>query len=201
MAASLALNLTPGPDMLYVLGRASTQGRKTGVVAALGVGAGTLFHIAAVALGLAAVVARSPGAVTAIRFAGAAYLAWLGVSAWRATPATAGRMDRGAMALGAIFMEGMLTNLLNPKVALFFLAFLPQFVSPDAKHAAAEIVLLGAMFNTSGTAVNVAAALVGGSVTRLGRGSDGNVGAWSTTIRRITGVVFLGLALRLMVDP
>jgi threonine/homoserine/homoserine lactone efflux protein len=127
IVAGLALNLTPGPDMLYVAARGASEGRAAGIASALGIGAGTLVHIALVAAGLAALLAAVPVAYLALRLGGAAYLIYLGVRALLARPLTAAAPLEPA-SLGAIFRQGVITNVLNPKVALFFLAFLPQFV-------------------------------------------------------------------------
>ena len=200
MAAALALNVTPGPDMLYVIARSTAEGRRAGIVSALGIGAGTLFHIAALALGLSALLAAVPLAYDVVRWAGAAYLVWLGVraiaGARRATAAAA--VERAP--LWAIFRQGVVTNVLNPKVALFFLAFLPQFVDPARGSPAAQIAALGLLFDTSGTIVNVLVALgASGSVgwLRARRGGAAGPGAGTVLLRRITGFLFIGLGARL----
>jgi threonine/homoserine/homoserine lactone efflux protein len=192
--ASLALNLTPGPDMLYVLGRSVGQGRRAGVVSALGIGAGTLVHMTAVALGLSALLREVPAAYEAIRYAGAAYLLYLGLRAW---------LERGSMAvrgggeehvpLWRVFRQGVVTNVLNPKVALFFLAFLPQFVSPERGPVGLQIVLLGLAFDISGTAVNVGVGLAGGWLGDLLRRNP----RLARAQRWFTGGVFVALAVRL----
>jgi threonine/homoserine/homoserine lactone efflux protein len=194
MLASLALNLTPGPDMLYVLGRSVGQGRRAGVVSALGIGAGTLVHMTAVALGLSALLREVPAAYEAIRYAGAAYLLYLGLRAW---------LERGAMAvmggggayvpLWRVFRQGVVTNVLNPKVALFFLAFLPQFVSPERGPVGLQIVLLGLAFDITGTAVNVRVGLAGGWLGDLLRRNP----RLARAQRWFTGGVFVALAVRL----
>src|SRR5882757_7562651 len=128
--ATLALNLAPGPDMTYVAARSLGQGRRAGLISALGISAGCLVHIAAASAGVAVLLRAWPRAYTAIRLAGAAYLLYLGISLWW----SAGRGD-GLRAVPRasdweIFRQGAITNMLNPKVAMFFLAFLPQFVDP-----------------------------------------------------------------------
>ena len=194
MAAALALNLTPGPDMLYVAARSAGEGRAAGIASALGIGAGTLVHIAAVALGLSALLAAVPVAYMAVRLAGAAYLVYLGVRALR----SAGHVQAAGPALapaplGAVFRQGVITNVLNPKVALFFLAFLPQFVDASRGSAAKQVIALGLLFDSSGTLVNLAVALLAsGAAVRL-RG-DGRTGGW---LRRFTGALFIGLGVRL----
>ncbi|MFL5576559.1 MAG: LysE family translocator [Gemmatimonadaceae bacterium] len=194
MSAALALNVTPGPDMLYVAGRSAADGRTAGIAAALGIGAGTLFHIAAVALGLVALLAAVPIAYTALRLTGAAYLVYLGLRALRRPGGLAERTLAPASRLAA-FRQGALTNVLNPKVALFFLAFLPQFVDPARGSAAGQVIALGLLFDASGTLVNLAVA-VGAS-----RGVEGlrrNRRA-ASLLQRATGVLFIALGVRLAV--
>ena len=131
--AAILLIVAPGQDTLYILGRSIGQGRRIGVAAALGVSAGTLVHTFAAALGLSAIVATSATAFLAIKLAGAAYLVYLGVRALvKPTIATPSAHGLGAADARKAFRQGLLTNVLNPKVALFFLAFLPQFVDAEA---------------------------------------------------------------------
>ena len=212
MAAGLALNLTPGPDMLYVAARGAAEGRRAGVVSAFGIGAGTLVHITALALGLSALLAAVPLAYDAVRYAGAAYLVYLGVRALlaraadpdaAASPTTSGATAPAHPAelppgrLAAIFRQGVVTNVLNPKVALFFLAFLPQFVDPGRGSAVAQTVFLGLLFDCSGTIVNVTVAIFASGARRrwLGRSSGSNRGA--RALQRVTGAIFVALGVRL----
>src|ERR671937_886884 len=160
MLAALALNLTPGPDMLYVTARSVSDGRRAGIVAALGIGAGTLVHITALALGLAALLAAVPLAYDVLRIAGAVYLLVIGVRLlFRPRRASATAVVAPA-SHKTIFAQAVVTNVLNPKVALFFLAFLPQFVDAAAGPPVPQILLLGLLFNIQGTLVNVAVALL-----------------------------------------
>ena len=198
MAAALALNVTPGPDMLYVIARGSAEGRSAGVASALGIGAGTLVHIAALALGLSALLAAVPLAYDVIRWAGAGYLVWLGVRAIRDAGRASEHVALEPASLGVIFRQGMLTNVLNPKVALFFLAFLPQFVDPGRGSPVVQIVALGLLFDLSGTIVNLGVALAASrlagwrrDVTASGRSSR------EVMLRRITGGIFIALGARL----
>lgn len=189
VVAGLALNLTPGPDMLYVAARGASEGRAAGIASALGIGAGTLVHIALVAAGLAAVLTAVPVAYLAIRLGGAGYLVYLGVRALRArAPAAAARLAPAS--LGAIFRQGVITNVLNPKVALFFLAFLPQFVDPARGSTALQVVALGLLFDTTGTLVNLAVALASSHAANKLRGP-------SMILQRVTGGIFVALGLRL----
>src|SRR5438094_9019007 len=139
MAAALALNLTPGPDMMYVTARSVGDGRRAGVVAAFGIGTGTLVHIAALALGLAALLAAVPLAYDALRIAGAVYLVVIGTQLLLRPRAASTAVALPPSPLGTVFGQAVLTNVLNPKVALFFLAFLPQFVDAAAGPAVAHI--------------------------------------------------------------
>jgi threonine/homoserine/homoserine lactone efflux protein len=196
MGAALALNLTPGPDMLYVTARSVGDGRAAGVLSALGIATGTLFHIAALALGLAALLAAVPVAYDVVRFAGAAYLAVLGFQLVFRSSARAELASLAHTPLRTIFTQAVLTNVLNPKVALFFLAFLPQFIDTTAGSPVRQIVLLGLLFNVQGTLVNVAVALLASRTTTWLRASERRV----STLRRLTGVLFIGLGTRLAIS-
>ena len=195
MAAALALNLTPGPDMLYVTARSVSDGRRAGVIAAFGIGAGTLVHITALALGLAALLAAVPLAYDALRIAGAVYLLVIGVQLLLRPRNTGAAAPLQQASLRTIFAQAVLTNVLNPKVALFFLAFLPQFVDPAAGPAVAQIVLLGLIFDVQGTVVNVAVALLASGTTRRLRANPGAV----SLLQRLTGAIFVTLGARLAV--
>lgn len=194
MAAGLALNVTPGPDMLYVAARSASEGRAAGIVSALGIATGTLFHISAVALGLSALLATIPIAYTAIRIGGAMYLIYLGIRAIASHVADRPSPIRRA-SLPTIFRQGVITNVLNPKVALFFLAFLPQFVDPARGEPALQIVVLGLIFDTSGTIVNFAVAVGASGATGRARVNK----RVSGILHKLTGVIFIGLGLRIAV--
>jgi threonine/homoserine/homoserine lactone efflux protein len=152
IVSGLLLNMAPGPDSLLVMARSASQGWRAGSMAALGIGAGTCVHIVAAALGMSALLATSATAFMLVKLVGAAYLLYIGIGMLLTR-----RRDNGAVAdalpplsLGRIFAQGFLTNVLNPKVALFFLAFVPQFIHPDAEHKALAFLLLGAIFNVNG---------------------------------------------------
>ena len=190
------LNITPGPDTLYIVGRSSTQGWRAGAVAALGIGAGTLVHICAAALGLSAILAASATAFTAVKFIGAAYLLYVGISLIRS--AGASRSSPGALvvqpaSIRSIFVQGFLTNVLNPKVALFFLAFLPQFVAVDAGSKPLAFLLLGAIFNFNGTLWNL---FVAWSTARLSSRLAPGL-AFKRWFNRCVGSVFVFIGIRL----
>ena len=160
LAATLALNVSPGPDMLYVISRSLGQGRKAGIISALGIGAGTLVHTFVAAVGLAALLLSVPIAFKIIRYAGAAYLVYLGLRMFLArNPSTTDRPHpTSSDSLATVFRQGAMTNVLNPKVALFFLAFLPQFVDLSKGSVGVQMIALGLLFDTSGTCVNTVVA-------------------------------------------
>ena len=190
------LNVTPGPDMLYIIGRSTAQGLRAGIVAALGVGAGIFVHIAATALGLSAILAASAGAFTLIKLMGAAYLVYVGISLLRSSSTpfdSAAAMRLAPASLRSVFMQGVLTNVLNPKVALFFLAFLPQFVESDAANKPLAFLFLGLIFNVNGTLWNV---FVAWSAARMTSGlrRSANALKW---FNRCVGGIFVALGVRL----
>jgi threonine/homoserine/homoserine lactone efflux protein len=156
--SGLLLNIMPGPDSLLIMTRSATQGWRAGCAAAFGIGTGTLVHIFAAALGLSAVLSTSATAFTVVKLAGAAYILYMAVGLLRARKANSeadSETDGKAPVLPAlpyrkIFAQGFLTNVLNPKVALFFLAFVPQFISLDAPDKALAFIVLGAIFNVNG---------------------------------------------------
>lgn len=195
MAAALALNLTPGPDMLYVAARSVSDGRAAGVLSAFGIATGTLVHIAALALGLAALLTAVPLAYDAVRIAGAIYLVVIGIQlvARPRTAAAVANLHRSR--LRVIFMQAVITNVLNPKVALFFLAFLPQFVDRSAGAPVPQIILLGLLFDIQGTFVNVAVALLASRGSNWLRASERRV----ALLQRMTGALFVALGARLAV--
>ncbi|AYC33781.1 LysE family translocator [Pseudomonas cavernae] len=151
--SALLLNMAPGPDSLLIMTRSASQGWRAGSAAALGIGAGTCVHILAAALGLSALLATSATAFTLVKLIGAAYLIYIGLRMLLAQrPNSAPNKNPSALEAlpyRRIFLQGFLTNVLNPKVALFFLAFVPQFIAPEAEHKALAFVLLGLIFNLS----------------------------------------------------
>ena len=152
LATGCLLNLTPGPDTLYILGRSVAQGREAGVASALGISLGSIFHTCAAAVGLSAILAASAQAFALIKVAGGAYLVFLGVKMIldrRRELALPSQFRRHTMV--AAFRQGVLTNILNPKVALFFLAFLPQFIDANAPSKTIAFIILGLTFVTTGT--------------------------------------------------
>ena len=159
VVAGLALNIVPGADMTFVIAAAARGGRRDGTIAALGIGAGTFVHILAAVLGLSAILASSQTAFNVIKWIGAAYLLWIAVSLLRSGGAAESDGAGPAGSGWRLFRAAALVNILNPKVALFFLAFLPQFVDPLASIPALQILCLGLWFDLVGTLVNIAIAL------------------------------------------
>jgi threonine/homoserine/homoserine lactone efflux protein len=194
--SGLLLNITPGPDTLYIIGRSSTLGWRVGAVAALGIGAGTLMHICAAALGLSALLSASAAAFTAVKFAGAAYLLYVGITLIRsanAEPSPASGPAPRAATLRGVFIQGFLTNVLNPKVALFFLAFLPQFVGSEATSKPLAFLFLGVVFDVNGTIWNLAIAW---SAARLSRRLAPSA-VFKRWFNRCIGGVFIFIGFRL----
>jgi threonine/homoserine/homoserine lactone efflux protein len=157
--AGLALNIVPGADMTFVMAASARGGRRDGLIAALGIGAGALVHILAAVLGLSALLASSQAAFAALKSVGAAYLFYLAVSMIRSGDKAEGTTSAAPKSGWRLFRAAVLVNLLNPKVALFFLAFLPQFVDPQASVPALQILCLGLWFDFAGTLVNCAVAI------------------------------------------
>jgi threonine/homoserine/homoserine lactone efflux protein len=192
-AASVLLSLSPGPDNVFVLLHSAVHGRKAGILVVLGLCSGLLFHTAAVALGLAAVFATSALAFTALKLLGAAYLVWLAWSAWNAPVGIQDLSDAPPMTALQTYGRGVLMNITNPKVAIFFMAFLPQFTNPAQGNMTWQLCSLGAVF--------ILAALLTFSTIAWFAASFGQVFKRSLraqrTLNRVASVVFVGLALRL----
>jgi threonine/homoserine/homoserine lactone efflux protein len=194
--ATLALALTPGPDMLFCLSRSIGQGRQAGFASLLGIATGLYVWAGATALGLASLIALVPTAYHAVRLAGAAYLAWLAWQAFAGRDAlsVAGAVPR--VPLLRLFRQGLVTNLLNPKIALFFLALFPQFVDPARGSTLWQILALASVFNLIGFCVNGAVILAAGRLAEWLRRRPG-VARYQ---RWFMGTVFGGLALRLALE-
>ncbi|WP_334044377.1 LysE family translocator [Burkholderia ambifaria] len=196
--AVFLLNITPGPDTAYIVGRSVAQGRSAGLMSAFGISAGCCVHALACAFGLTALLAASATAFTVIKLVGAAYLIYLGVRmiiAKQAAEPSGAAAAQGAAAkpLRQLFMQGFWTNVLNPKVVLFFVSFFPQFVSADSPHKAWAFLTLGAVFVAMSTVWTSLVAWVAGSVTQRFSGKPG-VKKW---LDRTVGSAFVGLGLRL----
>jgi RhtB (resistance to homoserine/threonine) family protein len=198
VVAVFLLNVTPGPDTAYIVGRSVAQGRGAGLISALGISAGCCVHSLACAFGLTALLAASATAFTVIKFVGAIYLIYLGVRLIFANPAkdqVAGEA-RGAGApksLRQLFLQGFWTNVLNPKVVLFFVSFFPQFVTTGSDHKALAFLTLGAVFVAMSMIWNSFVAWIAGSVTRRFSGKP-SVKKW---LDRGVGSAFVGLGIKL----
>jgi len=166
LLAAIALNLVPGQDTLYIIGRSLSQGRRAGIVSVLGIGSGCLVHITAAAIGLYSVLALWPPAFSLIADAGALYLIFLGIMVWvnRKPIDLSGKPGTASDSDWLIYRQGMMTNLLNPKVALFFLAFLPQFIDPVSNLGAFSFLFLGLVFFCTGSVWCTVIALFASSV-------------------------------------
>ena len=193
--AGLALNLTPGADMMFCLGQGLKSGRRAAMAANFGIALGGMVHTLLAALGLGALVKTHPAAFEAIRWLGVGYLLWLAVGALRASPFAAEAQVTPASATRA-FGQGLMVNLLNPKVILFILAFLPQFVDP-ARAILPQFLTLGLVFSFGGLLVNGAVGLFAGSIGQRVARSAG-LARW---LSRISATIFGALALRLALMP
>jgi threonine/homoserine/homoserine lactone efflux protein len=163
--AATLLIIVPGPNVLYIIARGIDQGRKAAVVSALGVETGMLVHISAAVLGLSAIVAKSDLLFNVIRFAGAAYLVWMGITTIRARVVDGRLPELGTKAAyRRIFVRGVIVNVLNVKVILFFLAFLPQFVRPERGSSSVQILVLGLVFVVIATASDMLYAMASGAI-------------------------------------
>lgn len=192
LVASALLTIAPGPDIIYVLTRGISQGPKAGIAAALGFASGCIFHTVLAAVGIAAIIRSSDVAFDVVRYAGAAYLIWIGVQAMRHRSSFSIEGASDAKALAAIYRQSVIGNMLNPKVTLFFLAFLPQFVNTQAGNVGWQMALLGVIFMIQTVIIFGAVALF-----------SGWLGAW---IRRkpaigerlniLAGIAFIALGIR-----
>ena len=194
LAAGMLLNLTPGPDTAYILGRSITQGRDAGIASALGICVGSIFHTCAAAVGLSAILATSAVAFGVIKLLGGAYLIFIGTKMLvdrRKRLSLPSNFPRRTTA--AAFRQGVFTNVLNPKVALFFLAFLPQFIHPASNMKVLAFLTLGLTFVTTGTIWCLILAWFGSAFSeRLYRNET--IGQW---LNRVAGALFVFVGLRL----
>lgn len=199
VVSGLLLNIMPGPDSLLIMLRSGSQGWRAGSAAALGIGTGTMIHVLAAALGLSALLSASAELFTVIKLAGALYLVYLGISQFRqsaANSAAGAAVTLPALSYGRIYRQGVLTNVLNPKVALFFLAFVPQFIAPDAPDKALAFILLGCIFNLSGMIwchLLVFSTAYARNKVKL----PARIGRW---LNRGIGTLFIGLGIKLASD-
>ncbi|RAY11332.1 LysE family translocator [Actinomadura craniellae] len=196
-AVALGLVLTPGPNMIYLVSRSVTQGRRAGLISLAGVAVGFLVYLAAAVAGLAAVFTLVPALYTAVKLAGAAYLLWL---AWQAVrPGGAAVFAPRALPEDPprrLFTMGLVTNLLNPKIAILYVSLLPQFVDPGRGHVAAQSLVLGLVQITIALAVNALIVLTAGSVAAFLGGRP----AWLRVQRYVMGTALAGLAIKIAGD-
>lgn len=171
LAAALALLVVPGPAVVYIVAQSIDQGRVAGLVSTLGIGAGSLVHVAAAAIGLSSLLVSSAEAYSVVKYAGAAYLVFLGVRRLLGRDEVVNAEDRTRKPLSRLFRQGVVVNVLNPKTALFFFAFLPQFVNVDAGAVGAQVALLGLIFVLLGLVSDGMYALVAGTLSGRLRGS------------------------------
>ena len=194
VTASAALALAPGPDNIFVLTQSAVHGRFAGVIVTLGLQTGVIVHSILVAIGVAAIFQTSETAFTALKLAGAAYLIFLAWKAFRAGAADLVTEDTPARSLKKLYATGVIMNITNPKVAIFFLAFLPQFADPDRGSVTAQVFLFGGVFAATGLvlfgAVAWGAGFLGEWLSRSPRAQS--------VLNRVAGVVFFGLAARLL---
>jgi threonine/homoserine/homoserine lactone efflux protein len=189
LAGGILLNLTPGQDVMFAAAIGLQSGPRAGVAAGLGVGLGALWHVALSALGLSALIAAHPGALVAIKYAGAAYLLYIAWKSWTETgKQTATRASRTGW---DAFRRGALTNMLNPKPILFMFAFLPQFVKPEIGPVWAQILFLGGAFGVTGTFITAAYGYLAGRARHV-------IGARMASLNKCAAVLFAGLAARLI---
>ncbi|BDT70985.1 homoserine/homoserine lactone efflux protein [Comamonadaceae bacterium OS-4] len=193
------LNLTPGPDVLYIVSSALRSGVRAGIVAALGITAGCFVHIVAAGLGVSALMATSAMAFSVLKWVGAAYLLYVGVRLLLSKTPDAIKIEAGsayyvkAGGLKALFFRGFWTNALNPKVALFFLAFVPQFITPGAAHPTVAFLLLGVLFNLNAIPVNIGYAVLAAWAARRTAAIQ-RVMHW---LDRLAGALFVGFGIKL----
>lgn len=189
-AAALLLAI-PGPAIVYIVGRSIGQGRLAGVVSALGIGVGTLIHVAAAVLGLSALLMSSAIAFGVAKYLGAAYLIYLGVQRLRSKDSLIPSSPAEQTRLARVFTQGIIVNVLNPKTALFFFAFLPQFVDPSSGSVAGQILFLGTAFAAMGVLSDTLWALLAGTLARSFRTRS----RWTSAPRYVSGGILISLGL------
>jgi len=197
LGASILLDISPGPDTLYVLTRTVAQGRRAGILSSVGVCSGALVHVSAAAFGLSVVLATSAVAFSVVKYAGAAYLVYLGIRTLRARETLSVETSRPTAAGGwKVFRDGIVIDVLNPKPALFFMAFLPQFVNPAAGHAILQFFALGLIVIAIALVWEILLVVFAHAVTRRLSGSR-RLSRW---LNRVLGGVFVGLGVRLALE-
>jgi len=194
LTVSILINLSPGPDMIYTAARSLSQGIKAGVFSALGIFVGCLFHITAAVFGLSKVIEESVLLFSIIKYAGAAYLIYLGIRSFLNKKKAKREIEAlPILTSRKIFFQGMLTNILNPKVAIFFLSFLPQFINPQSIYLKEQIAFLGIWFDVQGTATLIVVACTIGAFKNI---LQKNTAIWNWQ-QKITGLILFGLGLKM----
>ncbi|WP_430471823.1 LysE family translocator [Thalassospira lucentensis] len=206
LIAAVLLNVSPGPDMAYIIGQTAVHGRKIGFFSSFGVVSGAFVHVFAAALGLSAILATSALAFSIVKWVGVAYLVWLGIGALRSSFAksssasdiddiASARVTAHNVTAFQAWRQGAMIDVLNPKVAIFFMAFLPQFVHPEQGHGGLQFLILGTTVNLIGLVVEGAIVLLVGAAALRIKG-NGAIGAW---LQRSLGAMFIALGLRLAI--
>ena len=194
VSASIILCIVPGPDMIYLLTRTIAQGKKAGVAAALGINIGGYFHLTAAILGISAIIATSSLAFTFLKWCGAAYLIYIGIQAILSTSIlNIGQDHDSSTPLKTIFWQGFLSDALNPKVAIFFISLLPQFIQPEAGNSLNQLLILGLTVNIVALPINLIIVWFSHTVSKQIRESN----RVSKALNNTMGVVFIGLGIRL----
>ncbi len=198
IAAGIILNLTPGADTMYILTRSISQGRKAGIYSVLGISTGCLIHTILASFGLSIILAKSATAFAIVKYAGVVYLVYLGIkmilhkkNSFENNSSQIERID-----LKKVYKQGVLTNVLNPKIALFFLAFLPQFINPNYASGFLPFMILGFTFMTTGTLWCLFLAYAASFITKTLRKND-KIGL---VLQKISGLIFIGLGIRLLMQ-
>ena len=191
VSAAALLLVIPGPAVFYILARSMYQGRTAGLASAAGIGVGTLVHVLAATLGLSALLISSVFAYSAVKYAGAAYLFYLGIKKFRERPGNSSEQPRDLVSLPRVFRQGVVVNILNPKTAIFFFAFLPQFVSPARGKVPLQILLLGMTFAIMGWISDSMWALSAGSAAHWLRRQK----RFTNKEHYVAGTVYMGLGL------
>lgn len=194
LISGIILNITPGSDTIFILTRSIAQGRSAGIISALGIGTGNLVHTFLAAFGLSYVISTSPLIFSIIQYAGAGYLVYLGITMLRMkVNSTAALKTEEQQSLATIYRDGVVTNVLNPKVALFFLAFLPQFISPESVNNFIPFILLGITFTTTGTLWCLVLAIFASCLFASLKQHP----TWNKNMNRFCGIVMIALGLKL----
>ena len=194
LSVSILVNLSPGPDMIYTMARTLSQGTKAGILSALGICTGCLFHIAAAVFGLSKIIQESVVLFSIIKYVGAAYLVYLGLRSLLKKKNSPGEIKRlPDLSYRQIYLQGMITNMLNPKVAIFFLSFLPQFIDPHSIQLKEQIAFLGLWFAVQGTLILILIVMLTGAFRSM---LQRNKNFWNWQ-EKITGLILVGLGVKI----